>query len=120
MKQIGSGKIVWSDATIDQLRQNLASYEIEDYEGSGDEEEFQEFLEIEDDSVPEESDPTEPDPITIIVVPPPEIDIDFPWPISVKSSSFIVSGNRTTGVDTVLTWDDVLLADDYEVRITGL
>lgn len=120
MKQIGSDKIVWSDSTIEDLRRQIVIPEIEDYEDQDDDE--QEFEEIVDDSEyiqTDESVAANSDPV-FTVTPPLTIDIDFPWPISVKSSTFVTAGGKTTGVDTVLTWEDILIADDYEVRITGL
>lgn len=114
---IGSNRIIWTEESIDDLRQRLTQYELEDYE---EEDEVDETEEIIDSEQFEESEPpsSEVDPIST-VVPPIQPNIDFPWPISLKSTTFSVSGGKTSGADVVLTWTDIPEADAYEVRITG-
>lgn len=115
----GSNRIIWTDAAIEDLRRRLSgsSPGEEGYEFYDDVDETEEIVDPGQYEEPEDT-PTPEDPV-VIPIPAPVVSLDFPWPISVKSSSFVVSGGKTVGVDVVLTWADVVGADAYEVRVRG-
>lgn len=126
MRQINSGKIVWNQTTIDDLRRKLAAYQDEVFEDENGDINV-DFVQDYEDDVENYSDPAfdetdqaaavETQPVVVAPVGTPIIQLEFPWPITVKSSTFVVAAQKTVGVDTVLTWDDIVGVDNYEVRL---
>ncbi len=126
-ENLNSDKIVWSDSAIEELRQRLSdptiiddieTYEplvpddlvgeIEDYY-PGDEEGNGDYG---------DADPTGSTGEVFPAVPPIDIHVDFPWPITIKSNTVWYGADMKSNDDVTLTWDDVPGVTDYEVRIT--
>lgn len=118
---VNSDRIVWSDSAIEELRQKLTDPTIvDDAETYASEVPDDLVGEIEDYVNPEE-DPGVPDNSDPIYLPPPppiETQVDFPWPISVKSNTVWYGADMKSNDDVTLTWTDVPGVTDYEVRIT--
>lgn len=118
---VNSDRIVWSDSAIEELRQKLTDPTIiDDAETYGVAVPDDLIGEIED-YVNPEADPGVPENSDTIYLPPPppvETEVDFPWPISIKSNTVWYGADMKSNDDVTLTWTDVPGVTDYEVRIT--
>lgn len=114
---LNSDKIVWSDNAIDELQRRLTQREIEpdDLDEILEDEDYVEVEpeEIEDYEPPTDATETPPVPVSL----PPTV-VDFPWPISVKSTIFWYGADMKSNADVTLTIPDVDGVDEYEFRIT--
>ncbi len=118
---VNSDRIVWSDSAIEELRQKLTDPTIvDDAETYASEVPDDLVGEIEDYVNPEEDPgvPDNSDPIYLPTPPPIETQVDFPWPIIVKSNTVWYGADMKSNDDVTLTWTDVPGVTDYEVRIT--
>ncbi len=119
-ENLNSDKIVWSDSAIEELRQRLSDPtiidDIETYEPPVPDDLVGE---IEDYVSPEENGDPEVGVIEFVPPSPPlETEVDFPWPITIKSNTVWYGADMKSNDDVTLTWDDVPGVTDYEVRIT--